>query len=119
MTSEEPTPQVSIGDVSGSTFAVGSHAEARSYHGTTASSDEGTERLLAAVRELRADLSRTRTTEESEELDRALADTEDEITRTGSAGESCLRRLRELLTDAASLTTLLTSAGTVAGLLGA
>lgn len=118
MASEEPEPQISIGDVSGSTFAVGSHADATSYHGTTPSYDDGTERLLAALRELRVDLSRTRRTEESEELDRALADAEDEIARTGSAGESRLRRLRELLTDTASLTTILTSAGTVAGLLG-
>ncbi|MGV9884978.1 hypothetical protein [Streptomyces sp. NPDC003006] len=118
MASEEPQPHVRIGDVSGSTFAIGSHADARSYHGTAPSYDDGAERLLAALRELRADLSRTRATEQTAELDGALADAEDEIARTGSAGESRLRRLRELLTDAASLTTVLTSAGTVAGLLG-
>ncbi len=118
MAGETPQPHVSIGDVSGSTFAIGSHANARSYHGTTPSYDEGTERLLAAFRELRADLARTRTTELTAELDEALADAENEVTRTGSADESRLRRLRELLTDAASLTTVLASAGTLAGLLG-
>ncbi|WP_069816040.1 hypothetical protein [Streptomyces sp. TP-A0874] len=118
MASEERQPQVSIGDVSGSTFAVGSRADVRSYHGTTPSYNDDAERLLAALRELRADLSGARTTGQCEELDSALADAEDEIARTGSAGESRLRRLRELLTDAASLTTVLTSAGTVAGLLG-
>lgn len=118
MASEELQPHVSIGDVSFSTFAVGSRAEARSYHGTTASCDNGTEQLLTALRELRADLSRTRATEQTAELDEALADAEDEITSTGSADESRLRRLRGFLIDAASLTTVLTSAGTIAGLLG-
>lgn len=118
MAGEEPQPHVSIGDVSGSTFAVGSHAEARSYHQATPSYHGDAEQLLAAVQELRADLSRTRATERTAELDQALADTEEEVNRTGDAGESRRRRLRELLTDAASLTTVLTSAGTVAGLLG-
>ncbi|MEV0123788.1 hypothetical protein AB0I16_20030 [Streptomyces sp. NPDC050703] len=67
---------------------------------------------------MRADLARTRATEQTAELDEALADAEDGITRTGSADESRLRRLRALLADAASLTTVLTSAGNVAGLLG-
>ncbi|MFH8791672.1 hypothetical protein [Streptomyces sp. NPDC017941] len=117
MAGEEPQSHVSIGDVSNSTFAVGSHAHARSYHGAPVSRDEGTERLLTALRELRADLSRRQAPEQTAELDEALADAEDEITRTGSADEGRLRRLRELLTDAASLTTVLTSAGTLAGLL--
>lgn len=118
MSSEEPQPNVTIGDVSGSTFAVGNHADVRSYHGSAPAHDEDTERLLAALQELRADLARTRTTPESDELDGALADAEDEITRTGSAGENRLRRLRELLADAVSLTTVLTSAASLAGLLG-
>lgn len=118
MTGEEPQPHVSIGDVSGSTFAIGSHANASTHHGTVPSRADDMERLLAALRELRADLSRTRATDQTAELDEALAEAEDEIVRTGNAGEGRLRRLRELLTDAASLTTVLTSAGTVAGLLG-
>ncbi|OEV03902.1 hypothetical protein [Streptomyces oceani] len=118
MASEEPQPQVNIGDVTGSTFAVGNRAEARSYHGNAPTGDDDTERLLAALRELRADLSRTRRTEQTEDLDEALADADDEITRTGNTDGSRLRRLRELLGDAESLTAVLASAGTVAGLLG-
>ncbi|GAA3851172.1 hypothetical protein [Streptomyces sedi] len=118
MASEESPPHVSIGSVSDSTFAIGSHAEATSHHGTAPANGDDTERLLAALRELRADLTTVRASQQTAELDEALADAEDEITRTGSAGEGRLRRLRELLTDAASLTTVLTSAGAVTGLLG-
>ncbi|MFF0461044.1 hypothetical protein [Streptomyces mexicanus] len=110
-------PGVSIGDVSHSTFAIGSHAHAESHH-HTAPKDPAERELLDAVRELRADLARLRSTERTRELDEALADTENEITRTGTAGESRRQRLRELLTDAQSVLTLLASAGTVAGLLG-
>jgi hypothetical protein len=119
-TNTEPNaePNVRIGRVDRSTFAIGSHAHAESHHGTGASRDEATEELLRAVRELRADLTRVRPSAQTGELDSALADTEDEITRNGTAGESRRQRLRELLTDAQSVLTLFASAGTVAGLLG-
>ncbi|MGW4819915.1 hypothetical protein ACWEP4_13135 [Streptomyces sp. NPDC004227] len=110
-------PGVSIGDVSHSTFAIGSHAHAESHH-HTAPRDPADEEMLQAVRELRADLRRLRSTDQTRDLDATLADTEDEITRTGTAGASGRQRLRELLTDAQSVLTLLASAGTVAGLLG-
>jgi uncharacterized protein YlxW (UPF0749 family) len=110
-------PSVRIGDVSGSTFAIGSHAHAESHHHTPPR-DTSEQELLQAVKELRADLARLRSSEEIRELDEALADTENEITRTGAAGESRRQRLRELLTDAQSVLSLLTSAGAVAGLLG-
>lgn len=74
--------------------------------------------LLRAVRDLRADLARVRQSEQTAQLDEALADTEDEIDRTGAVGESRRRRVRELLTDAQALTAVLASAATVAGLLG-
>lgn len=118
MTSEEPQPQIHIGEVSGSTFAIGSHAEARSYHGTTPPPDQATEQLLTALRALRADLSGAGTPEGTGELDGALADAEDEITRTGSVGEGRLRRLRALLADAVGVSTVAASAATVAALLG-
>ena len=111
-------PGVSIGDVSHSTFAIGSHAHAESHHGTAPGRDQAAEELLKAVRELRADLARVQASDRTRALDEALADTEDEITRTGAAGESRRGRLRELLTDAQAVLTLFTSAGTVAGLLG-
>jgi hypothetical protein len=110
-------PGVSIGDVSHSTFAIGSHAHAESHH-HAAPADAGDAELLDAVRELRADLRRVRGTDQTRDLDAALADTEDEITRTGTAREGRRQRLRELLTDGQSVLTLLASAGTVAGLLG-
>lgn len=119
MANDEPT--VRIGNVSGSTFAIGSHARAVSHqHGAPAQRDEATEELLRAVRELRADLAggRVRQSEQTARLDTALAETEEEIDRTGAAGPGRLQRLRELLTDAQALTALLASAGTVAGLLG-
>lgn len=115
-------PHVSFGDVSNSTFAVGSHAHAESHHqnaqGAGAQRDEATEELLRAVRELRADLQRVRPTEQTGALDTALAQTEDEITRTGQASPTRRERLRELLTDSQALLNLLASAGAVAGLLG-
>ncbi|MEU5089599.1 hypothetical protein [Streptomyces sp. NPDC021356] len=110
-------PGVSIGDVSQSTFAIGSHAHAESHH-HAAPADPAAQELLTAVRELRADLRRVRDTDQTRSLDASLADTEDEITRTGTAGESRRQRLRELLTDAQSVLTLFASAGTVAGLIG-
>ncbi|MGW1889485.1 hypothetical protein ACWCP6_04385 [Streptomyces sp. NPDC002004] len=112
-------PNVRIGDVSQSTFAIGSHAHAESHHhGTAAQRDEAAEELLEAVRELRADLTRLRATEQTAALDTALAETEDEITRTGTAGEGRRQRLRDLLSDSQALLTLIASAGSVAGLLG-
>jgi hypothetical protein len=116
MASDEPNVNIS-GGVHGSTFAVGSHARAESHH-HAAPRDAAVEELLAAVRELRADLQRVRATDGTRDLDRALADTEEEIVGTGSAGDGRRRRLRELLTDAQSVLTLFASAGTVAGLLG-
>ena len=76
------------------------------------------EELLAAVRDLRADLARVRSTEQTAALGTALAETEDEITRTGRAAPTRRERLRELLTDSQTLINVLASAGTLAGLLG-
>jgi hypothetical protein len=109
---------VSFGDVSHSTFAVGSNAQAVSHHGTAPQRDEAAEELLKAVRELRADLSRVRGTDQTVALDAALADTEDEIARTGQAAPTRRERLRELLADSQALLTVLASAGAVAGLVG-
>ncbi|WP_105972769.1 hypothetical protein [Streptomyces geranii] len=111
-------PNVSFGDVSHSTFAVGSHARAVSHHGTAPQRDEIAEQLLTAVRELRADLARVRASEETDALHRALAETEEEITRTGSAAPSRRERLRELLGDSQALLNVLASAGAVAALVG-
>ncbi|GAA4805781.1 hypothetical protein [Streptomyces ziwulingensis] len=111
-------PGVRIGDVAHSTFAVGSHARAESHHGTAPGGDGADEELLAAVRALRADLVRVRQDEGTRRLDEALADTEEEITRTGTAGGRGRQRLRDLLTDSQAVLTLFTSAAAVGGLLG-
>lgn len=109
---------VHIGDVHRSTFAIGENAHAESHHGVPAPRDETSAELLAAVKELRTDLARLRPSEQTARLDEALADTEEEIDRTGTAGEGRLGRLRDLLEGAETLTALVASAGTVAGLLG-
>ncbi|MEV0217899.1 hypothetical protein [Streptomyces sp. NPDC050704] len=117
MATDEPNFSIN-GGVSHSTFAVGSHAHAESHHGTAGQRDQAAEELLKAVRELRADLTRVRADERTAELDAALADTEDEITRTGQAGPTRMERLRQLLADSQALVGLLASAGAVAGLVG-
>jgi len=116
MATDEPNVSIS-GGVSKSTFAIGSHAHAESHHGTAAPRDQAAEELLAAVRELRADLTRMRASDETAALDVALADTEEEITRTGAPSPSRLDRLRQLLQDSQALVGLIASAGAVAGLL--
>jgi IS5 family transposase len=116
MTTDEPN--VSLGDVSHSTFAIGSHASAVAHHGTAPRRDEAAEELLKAVRELRADLTRVRADEGTDALRTALEETEEEITRTGRAAPTRRERLRELLTDSQALLSVLASAGAVAGLVG-
>ncbi|MFJ5261347.1 hypothetical protein ACIQAC_12880 [Streptomyces sp. NPDC088387] len=113
MTTEDE-PHVRIGDVSGSTFAIGSRAHAESHHGTGPRTDQANAELLAAVRELRADLTRVRAGERTAELDAELAGAEDEIARTGAVGPTRLQRLRQLLTDSEALVGLLASAAAVA-----
>ncbi|MDO0929452.1 hypothetical protein QQY24_30080 [Streptomyces sp. TG1A-8] len=92
--------------------------DAESHHGTTAPRDPGAEELLTAVRELRADLARVRATDRTAELDAALADTEDEIIRTGQATPTRRERLPGLLGDSQALLGVLASAATLAGLVG-
>ncbi|MFD4260951.1 hypothetical protein ACFWR9_25835 [Streptomyces sp. NPDC058534] len=111
-------PNVHIGNAQGATFAVGDNANVTSHYGTTASRDQAAEELLRAVKELRADLARIQATEQIAELDTALADTEEEITRTGTAPEGRLQRLRDRLDDTQAVLSLFASFGTVAGLLG-
>jgi hypothetical protein len=116
ITSHEVT--VRIGDVSYGTFAIGSHAHAESHHSVDARRDAAAEELLRAVRELRADLTRVRADEQTEELAAVLAATEDEITHTGTISARNRERLRQILMDSGALVGLLASAGAVAGLLG-
>ncbi|MEV7285319.1 hypothetical protein AB0O01_12270 [Streptomyces sp. NPDC093252] len=109
-------PSVRIGDVFGSTFAIGSHARAESHHGGggTGSPDPAVVALLAAIRKLRADLTRVRADDRTAALDAELAGAEGEIDRTGAVERTRLQRLRQLLTDSEALMALLASAGAVA-----
>ncbi|WP_328438911.1 hypothetical protein OHA71_20795 [Streptomyces sp. NBC_00444] len=117
MATDEPSVNIS-GGVHGSTFAIGNQAHAESHHGAAAPRDEAVEELLKAVRDLRADLTRVRASDETAALAAALAETEEEIVTTGQAGPTRLERLRQLLNDSQALVGLIASAGAVAGLLG-
>ncbi|MFJ6655126.1 hypothetical protein ACIQNG_01985 [Streptomyces sp. NPDC091377] len=108
-------PAVRLGDVSGSTFAIGSHAHAESHHGATSRTDPAVEQLRVGVRELRSDLARLRADGRTAELDAELAGAEDEINRTGAVTPTRLQRLRQLLTDSEALVGLFASAAAVAG----
>ncbi|MET8828375.1 hypothetical protein ABZX40_21955 [Streptomyces sp. NPDC004610] len=109
-------PTVRIGDVSGSTFAIGSHAHAESHHGGAGAGagDPAVAELLSAIGELRADLTRVRADDRTAALDAELAGAEEEIDRTGAVERTRLQRLRRLLTDSEALMALLASAGAVA-----
>jgi len=74
--------------------------------------DDTAEALLDAVRELRTDLARMCADAERDELDRVLAETEDDIVTTGRCPEPArLARLRALLEGSRSLVPLFSSAG--------
>ncbi|MGW7719179.1 hypothetical protein ACWGKK_33470 [Streptomyces chartreusis] len=96
------------------THSVGYHQSA----GGAAPADAQTTELLAAVRELRADLQRLVPSSETAALEEELASTEDEITSTGQASPARLQRLRHALQDAGSVIVLLSSGATVAAVLG-
>ncbi|WLW52752.1 hypothetical protein [Streptomyces sp. YU58] len=117
MTTNEPGINIS-GGIHGGTFAFGDNNRVESHHGTGAQRDAAAEELLAAVRELRADLTRMRASDETTALDEALAETEDDLTRTGRATPTRLDRLRQILGDSQALVTLVASAGALTGLLG-
>lgn len=113
---EENQSTIHIGNISGGTFAIGSHASASAQVGP--STENSTVELLSALRELRADLRRVRRTDSLMFLDEALAAAEDEIVRTEEISIARLDRLRMALADAEMLVELFASAAAVAGLLG-
>ncbi|MFF7308495.1 hypothetical protein [Streptomyces sp. NPDC008137] len=116
MASDEPS--VSINRADNSAFAFGRHGNATTNNVVQGSRDESAEELLQAVREVRGDLQRMRESEQRARLDEALAETEDEINRTGSAGAGRLQRLREVLGDTETVLSAFASAGALAVLLG-
>lgn len=114
----ENEPSVTIGNVQGSAVAVGKQSRATNttHHGAAA--DPETEELRKLVKELRTALAMLAETPRTAELGRELAETEREIDRTGRAGATRRERLRALLADSQSVVSLVTSAASLAALLG-
>ncbi|MFD3518555.1 hypothetical protein [Streptomyces sp. NPDC058657] len=108
-----------MGNVDRSAVSVGAHSHAETHNEeVVAPRDPDQERLLAEVRNLRADLARFHRTEAVEVLDAELVDTEAEIAATGAAGPPRLARLRAALTTAEGFTAMLASAAAVAQAVG-
>lgn len=113
---EEPT--VRFGDVSGSTFAVGSHARAESHHHAQPRERAEDQELLEAIRQLRAELAGRPESPAIAGINEAVDEAEEEITRTGRAGDERRARLRDSLRSAEGVTTWISAAATVAAMLG-
>ncbi|WP_156723093.1 hypothetical protein [Streptomyces apocyni] len=108
MASDDSRGGIHIKHVQGA-FAIGDHNSVVNQPGA-AQPDPAAAELLKAVRELRADLARLNTTDETAALDGELADAEDEIGRTGRAEPGLLGRIGQALTRATAVTGLLASA---------
>ncbi|MFJ3900584.1 hypothetical protein [Streptomyces sp. NPDC090025] len=100
---------VTIGDHNRVTTTVGEAGPAR---------EPEQEELLLAVRRLRADLGGVVPSERTVALDTELAGTEEEIESEGAATPGRAARLRQALTDAASVTGVLASGVAVGEALG-
>ncbi|WTL50694.1 hypothetical protein OG310_13055 [Streptomyces sp. NBC_01497] len=112
-----------IGSVTSSALNIGDHGTVTNvHHHRPPDADAAQEELLAAVRELRADLARLVRTEGTDALDAELSRTEDEVTAAGAATPGRLARLREALGLAGAITGSLASgvavARSISGLLG-
>ena len=111
---------VHIGSMSGGAIATGRHGKATStsYTGNGPQTDEATLALLAAVRDLRADMGVLAASDETRAVGGELDEVEGEITRTGRADATRLARLRERLEPGATAIGLLASAATVVQAVG-
>ncbi|MEU7020145.1 hypothetical protein ABZ990_05745 [Streptomyces sp. NPDC046203] len=113
---ERDTPaagRIEIRGVTGN-VTVGDHNHVEyTVHGPGVERDPGQEELLAAIRELRADLGRLADPGRMAALDGELAGAEGEIEESGAAGPGRLTRLRQALADAGALTALFASAAAV------
>ncbi|MGP3982022.1 hypothetical protein [Streptomyces sp. KR80] len=109
---------VRINDVTGSAVVIGSNNQVSNTVGPAAK-DEGHERLLQAVLQLKDDLGRLIETPEIAALRDELDSTEGEIRRTGEADPSRFAGLRRLLQDAAAGVGALASAVAVGQALAA
>lgn len=107
-------PGVHIGSIDNSAVGVGDHNQVSYVAAPTPGTDAAQAELLAAIRELRADLGRFVETPQRQELDAELAAAEGEIDTTGAAGSGRLARLRQALDLATPLTASLASGAAVA-----
>ncbi|MFE7410461.1 hypothetical protein [Streptomyces laurentii] len=106
---------IRIGDTGGN-VTIGDHNHVEFTVRGSGAGDEQDPRqaeLLAAIRELRADLGRLADTAQAAGLDGELAGAESEIEESGAAGQGRLARLRQALADAGALTGLFASAAAV------
>jgi hypothetical protein len=112
-TSDEHAGGMRIGSVGA--FAMGHHNTVTNYEGDGRPQRDALQgELLAAVRELRRDLTRAVATDRTAALDTELAGTEAEIAAEGEAGTATLTRLRRAPADAGAVTAVLASATAVA-----
>ncbi|MEV4877971.1 hypothetical protein [Streptomyces cyaneofuscatus] len=110
---QQPQRSVHIGSVTGSAFAVGDHNTV-TQHQHAGPADEAQAELLRAVQELRADLARFVTSDDTEVLDAELVSVVDEIETSGAAAPGRLARLQQALTAAGTVTGTLASGVAVA-----
>ncbi|WP_405647160.1 hypothetical protein [Streptomyces uncialis] len=114
-----PGAGIRIGSVSHSALNFGSHGSATTTNSPPGSAGPGQDALLAAVRALRADLTRLEATRDARILDAELVATEEEITGSGGAGPGRLALLRDSLADAGQVAGALVSGVALAELLAA
>ncbi|MFJ9553954.1 hypothetical protein ACIRPH_09065 [Nocardiopsis sp. NPDC101807] len=106
---------VSIGgDARGVAISTGDHGTARFEASSDAVKDERYRDLLEQVRLLRRQLPLFADAEGVDEVEAELAETEEEITRTGTAAPGLLRRLWDRLEQANTALGALTSATALA-----
>ncbi|MFH8406721.1 hypothetical protein ACH4FX_18285 [Streptomyces sp. NPDC018019] len=105
---------IHIGEVRGA-FAIGDHNTVTHHeYGTGGPGiDPAHEELLAAVRQLRADLARVIETPQVTLLTAELTDAQEEIETTGRTAPGRLDRLRTALADAGAVTGMLASGAAV------
>ncbi|MGW6457606.1 hypothetical protein ACWF94_17100 [Streptomyces sp. NPDC055078] len=108
-----------IGSVDNSALTFGANSTATTTNTTHAATDPAQQALLAAVRELRADLARFTAAPAAEVLDAELVAAEEEIAASGAVGRGRLERLRGGLASAGDLVAALGSGVAVAELVAA
>ncbi|MGR8008805.1 hypothetical protein [Streptomyces hypolithicus] len=117
----QPQPSVQLGTVHNSAVGIGSGNTVSNTNNNTGvpARDPAQEELLAAVRQLRADLDRLIATDTTTVLDAELVSTEEEIEAEGRAAPGRLARLRDALTAAGPSVEVLASGAAAVAAVGA